>query len=94
MLPTTADIFVDRCSGAKTKQDVEKIVQDLQGHLYDGAFEPDNNLDDEPLVFHEFPDGSKAGCAAEYDDHGEIKGWHAWNRLSHRTWDKVPGDMG
>ena len=85
MLPSIATIFIDRAQHAKTTDDIEKIVKDLGGHLHDGALTPDNNLDDEPMAFYKFSDDSKAGVCSIFDDHGEIKGWHAWDYRETRS---------
>jgi len=50
-LPTTADIFHDRCA------------RGLKGRIYDGDFDPlQNNIDDKPVVFVVFPDDSTASA--------------------------------
>jgi len=66
-LPTTADIFHDRCARGLKGPDAEQWIKDnieaLKGRIYDGDFDPlQNNIDDKPVVFVVFPDDSTASA--------------------------------
>jgi hypothetical protein len=74
-MPTTADIFQDRCAAHGSTLDqakVEEEIASLGGEIYDGDFDPlENGIEAVHLVFIKFPDGSK-GAAGNYG-----KGWFA-----------------